>query len=65
LSYMGLILITLSIITTVLWLVIIIFYHYISSYEEKLLINMYGDDYREYRKKVPMLFPLNLRRSCC
>ncbi|HEC44152.1 MAG TPA: isoprenylcysteine carboxylmethyltransferase family protein [Bacteroides sp.] len=63
LSYMGLIFITLSIITTGLWLLIIIFYHFISSYEEKLLINMYGDDYREYRKKVPMLFPVKFRPS--
>jgi protein-S-isoprenylcysteine O-methyltransferase Ste14 len=40
--------------------VITVFYWYISRYEEKLLIDRFGDEYRDYRKKVPMLFPLKL-----
>ena len=35
---------------------------YISRYEELLLINTFGDAYRDYKKRVPMLFPLKLSK---
>ena len=34
-------------------------YFYIGSfYEEKKLVEKFGDDYRKYREKVPRLFPV-------
>jgi protein-S-isoprenylcysteine O-methyltransferase Ste14 len=62
LIYAGVICFTMSLLSASLWVIIIIFYWYISLHEEKLLINRFGDEYLEYRKKVPMLFPLKLFR---
>ena len=62
LLYLGAILITLSLLSAALWVVIIVFYWYISRYEELLLINTFGDAYRDYKKRVPMLFPLKLSK---
>ncbi|MFC2112181.1 methyltransferase family protein [Bacteroidota bacterium] len=63
LLYLGMISFTLSLASVALWVIIIIFYWFISRYEEKLLIQMFGDEYKDYQKKTPMLFPLKLRRS--
>jgi protein-S-isoprenylcysteine O-methyltransferase Ste14 len=54
---------TFSLASAVLLLVIIVFYRFISRYEEKLLIERFGDEYREYMKKVPMLFPIKIKRG--
>jgi protein-S-isoprenylcysteine O-methyltransferase Ste14 len=57
LLYLGLLVFSLSGLAAVIWVIIIIFYIYISRYEEKLLIMKYGTDYEEYKKDVPMLIP--------
>jgi protein-S-isoprenylcysteine O-methyltransferase Ste14 len=62
LLYMGLICITLSLVSAAVWIIIILFYRFISRHEEKLLIRRFGDEYLNYMKSVPMLFPLKLRR---
>lgn len=62
LGYAGMICMTLSIASAILLLLIIAFYWFISRYEEKLLTQRFGDEYREYMKKVPMLFPLKISR---
>ncbi len=46
-----------SILTFLVWIVICVFYYFISRHEEKLLINKYGDKYKEYQKRVPMFIP--------
>jgi protein-S-isoprenylcysteine O-methyltransferase Ste14 len=56
--YAGMICLTLSVASAALLVVIIVFYRYISRYEEKLLTQRFGDEYREYMRKVPMLFPI-------
>ena len=56
--YLGLILMTLSLISLAMLGLIFIFYNYIASYEEKLLIKMFGQDYLDYMKKVPKWFVL-------
>lgn len=61
LAVLGLVILTLSIISFVIWIIFVAFYCYISSYEEKLLLARFGQEYEEYRKKVPMLFPIRFR----
>lgn len=57
LFYLGLIVLTLSILSFVVWLVIIAFYHLISRYEEKLLLDKFGTEYEKYKSEVPMWIP--------
>ena len=51
--YLGLILMTLSLISLAILGIIFIFYNYIASHEERLLIKMFGQDYQDYVNKVP------------
>ena len=61
LLYLGFILLlSLSLFSALVWILIIVFYYMISVYEEKLLIQRFGSAYEEYKKKVPMLFPIKL-----
>ena len=60
LLYLGFILLSLSLLSVLVWFIIIIFYYQISRYEEKLLTQRFGSAYEEYMKKVPMLFPIKL-----
>jgi protein-S-isoprenylcysteine O-methyltransferase Ste14 len=57
LFYLGMIIFTLSLAAVGVWLAILVFYHYISLYEERLLLAKFGNDYAEYMKKVPMWLP--------
>ena len=63
LEYLGLILLTMSLLSILVWIVIIIFYYLISRYEEKLLLKRFGTVYEEYKKKVPMLFPIKIPKN--
>jgi len=62
LLYLGMICMTLSLASAVLWIIIVIFYRYISRHEEKLLLERFGKEYEDYMKKVPMLFPVKFFR---
>jgi len=57
LFYLGLILSTLSLLSLVVWFIIILFYNFISSHEEKLLLQRFGRDYKDYMRQVPMWLP--------
>ena len=57
LFYAGLLAGSISVVAAVAWLVAIVFYLYIACHEEALLIAALGDDYEEYRRRVPMLIP--------
>lgn len=57
LFYPGLSVLTLSILSIIVWLGIIAFYHFISRYEEKLLLNKFGAEYEKYMSEVPMWIP--------
>ena len=57
LLYLGLIVLTLSIISAIIWVFIVVFYYYISKYEEKILLKEFGSEYEEYMNEVPMLIP--------
>jgi len=60
LLYLGFILFSLSLLSVLVWILIIVFYYMISRYEEKLLTQRFGAVYKEYKKKVPMLFPIKI-----
>lgn len=55
--YLALILFNPTIISLVLFLIIFLFYNRFASYEEELLVERYGDSYREYCKRVARWFP--------
>ncbi len=57
LLYLGLLMISLSLAAAVIWLLAVAFFHYISRYEEQLLLVRFGDEYRRYMQEVPMWFP--------
>jgi protein-S-isoprenylcysteine O-methyltransferase Ste14 len=63
LGYAGMICMTLSLASVAIFIVIVAFYVYISCYEEKLLTQRFGDEYRDYMKKTPMLFPVKFKRN--
>ena len=57
LFYLGLLILTLSAIAGFIWITIVVFYHYISKYEERLLLAKFGKEYEQYMKRVPMWIP--------
>ena len=57
LLYLGLLVLTFSLISAGVWLLIIIFLYYISKHEEKLLLGKFGEEYEKYINDVPMLIP--------
>ena len=57
LLYLGLLIMSISLIAAAVWVVVIAFLHYISRHEEKLLLARFGEDYRRYLREVPMWLP--------
>ncbi|MBL7033630.1 MAG: DUF1295 domain-containing protein [Candidatus Delongbacteria bacterium] len=57
LLYLGLLLLSLSLAATFVWLLAIIFLHFISRHEEKLLLERFGNEYARYLHEVPMWIP--------
>ena len=57
LLYLGLLMLSISIAAAVVWIVAIGFFHYISRYEEKLLLARFGEEYEQYMREVPMWIP--------
>ena len=55
LTYLGFLVFSMSIIGVAVWLIIVLFYYFISIYEEKLLLQKFGNEYRNYMEKVPMM----------
>jgi protein-S-isoprenylcysteine O-methyltransferase Ste14 len=60
--YLGLLLLHISLAAVFIWIIAILFLHYISRYEEKLLLAKYGKEYEQYMKEVPMWFPRLYRK---
>jgi len=59
-SILGLVVTTLSILSFLIWIIIVVFYYLVARYEEKLLLSKFGKEYEDYMRKVPMLFPFKL-----
>lgn len=57
LTYLGLSISTLSLLSLVLFVGIFIFYNYLASYEEKLLKEKFGEEYKKYEQKTGKWVP--------
>ena len=57
LLYPGLLMLSISLAAAVVWVVAIGFLHYISRYEERLLLERFGEEYELYMREVPMWIP--------
>ena len=57
LMYGGLLILNFSLAAAFILVIAVLFLHHISRYEEKLLLEKFGDEYRQYMKEVPMWFP--------
>jgi len=62
LLYLGLLMIHISLVAACVLVIAIFFLHYISRYEEKLLLARFPEEYRQYMKEVPMWFPRLIKR---
>jgi protein-S-isoprenylcysteine O-methyltransferase Ste14 len=62
LLYLGLLMMSLSLAAAAVWLIAIIFFHYISRHEEQLLLARYGEEYTAYMRDVPMWIPRARKR---
>jgi protein-S-isoprenylcysteine O-methyltransferase Ste14 len=49
---------TMDLFYMTMFVCIVIYFYAGSFYEEKKLIRFFGDDYREYQKRVPRIFPV-------
>jgi protein-S-isoprenylcysteine O-methyltransferase Ste14 len=56
-TYLAFVILSLSLIALIIFIAATIFYYYLCRYEEQLLIEKLGDDYRKYMRTVPMLIP--------
>jgi protein-S-isoprenylcysteine O-methyltransferase Ste14 len=64
LVYLSFVVLSLSIIALIIFITIIFFYYYLCRYEEELLIQNLGDNYKKYMDRVPMFFPgLKIRKK--
>ena len=57
LLYLGLLMLSISLAAALVWVIAIALLHYISRYEERLLLARFGEDYEMYMREVPMWFP--------
>lgn len=62
LLYLGLLILNISLVAAVVWIIAIVFLHYISCYEEKLLLARFGQEYEQYMREVPMWLPHFLKK---
>ncbi|HUY00656.1 MAG TPA: isoprenylcysteine carboxylmethyltransferase family protein [Candidatus Deferrimicrobium sp.] len=57
LIYLAVVVLSMSLITLVVWIVIIFIYNWLSNQEEKVLEDIYKDDYPEYKKRTSKWVP--------
>ena len=57
LMYLAALVLTLFMTAAIIWVFIILYYGFLAYFEEKLLIEKFGDEYRLYMQQVPMWIP--------
>lgn len=57
LLYRGFLTLSISLAAAVVWSIVIGLLHFLSRYEEKLLLLRFGEEYTQYRQEVPMQVP--------
>jgi len=57
LIFLAFILVTFSIISVIPWILIIILFNQMTNYEEKDLEKIFGEEYLEYKSRVPKWIP--------
>jgi protein-S-isoprenylcysteine O-methyltransferase Ste14 len=57
LLYLGCLMLSLSLAATGVFFAAVVFLHYISRHEEKLLLARFGEEYEKYMRDVPMWIP--------
>ncbi len=57
LIYVAVLLLSISIISIVLFIIIFLIYNWMVNFEEKKLEKIFGNEYLEYKKKVPKWIP--------
>jgi len=57
LTYLAFLVLSLSVLGLVIFIIVFIFYYYLCCYEEQILIDKLGNEYKKYMEEVPMLFP--------
>jgi protein-S-isoprenylcysteine O-methyltransferase Ste14 len=62
LLYLGCLMFSMSLAAAAVWVAAIAFLHYISRYEEKLLLARFGEEYAQYMREVGMWIPRFRRR---
>jgi protein-S-isoprenylcysteine O-methyltransferase Ste14 len=63
LLYLGLLMMSISLAATLVLAIGILFLHYISRFEERLLLIRFGEEYAQYMRKVPMWTPRLWKRG--
>ena len=57
LVYLGVLCLTLSFLGAVVFLFVMLVYQWLAKHEEKLMLGIFGDTYRDYIQRVPMWVP--------
>ena len=57
LLYLGFLILSISLAALFVWFFVFLFLHYISRYEERLLLDRFGEAYEQYMREVPMWIP--------
>ena len=63
--FLGLLMLSLSLVAMAVWVVAVAFLHFIAKHEEKLLLARFGEDYEKYLREVPMWLPRLRKRNLC
>ena len=57
LVYLGVLCLTLSLVGAIVFLFVMLVYQWLAKHEEKLMLGIFGDAYRDYIRRVPMWVP--------